>query len=120
VSGGPEESLHRKGEILRAGTRISAAGGGVYLAKIFGPAAGATMAQTLVEVGEMLVGTLQSWEWRRINRTLQSFKDQVDERRWWALICARRSPTPMIPVLARSLSLSSKPPPVASRRKSAM
>jgi hypothetical protein len=80
VPDSPEQGLERKGKILGAGTRISAAGSSVYLAKIFGPAAGVTMAQGLAELGEMLVGALVDWEWRRISRTLTNFKRQVDER----------------------------------------
>jgi len=76
----PDEQLNQKAEILRAGTRIVAAGGGAYLQQFFGPAAGATVAQVLAEVGEELVGALLKWEWRRIHRTLLGFKGQVDER----------------------------------------
>jgi len=70
--------IDRKADIVRAGVRTSAAGGGAYLTRLFGPAAAAGAAQALADVGDMLVGALAGWEKRRILRTVQRFKDTVD------------------------------------------
>lgn len=74
------DAVDRKAEIVRAGVRVTAAGGGAYLAKLFGPGAGASAAQALAEIGEVIVGALAKWEQRRILRTVDRFKDRVDKR----------------------------------------
>lgn len=78
--GSPDDALSRKGKILSAATRVSAAGSGAYLTTLFGPTAGVAMAQALAELGETLVDALVDWEWRRIQRTLMGFRDQLDKR----------------------------------------
>jgi hypothetical protein len=75
-----DENLNRKGRALSIATRVAAAGSGVLLAKLLGSGGGAAVAQALAELGDTLVGKLIDWEWRRIQRTLIGFKDQVDER----------------------------------------
>jgi hypothetical protein len=76
----PDENLNRKGRALTIAARVAAAGSGAFLTTLLGPAGGAAAAQALAELGDGLVGALIDWEWRRIQRTLTGFKDQVDER----------------------------------------
>jgi hypothetical protein len=76
----PGKALKRKQEFLVASVHVLAAGGGAYLAQLFGPAAAAGAAQALAEVGEKLVGVLGKFEARRILRTVTGFKSQVDDR----------------------------------------
>jgi hypothetical protein len=68
------------GELARAGVRIGSAGLGGYLSTVFGPEAGASVAQSVSEAGEAVVGFLEQRSKERVTATFQRLSTEVAER----------------------------------------
>lgn len=75
-----EGAIERKADLARAGLRIAGGGIGAYLGTVFGPEAGAMVAQSLSEASDALVGRLESNEKLRLERTLLQINREVSQR----------------------------------------